>query len=303
LAVLMARWSAAAFLVLGLFGVAAARQQAVPAGRHIVLVSIDGFAAFHLDDPAIDLPNIRALAAAGTRAASSETVFPSVTHPSHTTLTTGVRPRRHGVVDNRVRDRRTGERLHITNLPRQVSIRAPTLFDAVHGRGWRTAAFFWPETKDDAAIDDNIAEVFTGENEMADPAAASPGLLRELREAGVPIDGFYDFYDDPFSQGAADLALTKAAAHVIAVRRPALTAVHRAEPLQCRYGADDSRSLRRPAAPGSRRGGTDGSDDVRRCRRSRVHYRPLPKKRRAAAARSGARCACAVAGQLLVRLR
>ena len=34
------------------------------------------------------------------------------------------------------------------------------------------------------------------------------------------------YYDDPFGQGAADLALTRAAAHVFKARQPALTAVH-----------------------------------------------------------------------------
>ena len=145
--------------------------------RHVILVSIDGFAAFHLADAAVDLPNIRALAAAGTPAASSESVFPSVTHPSHTTLTTGVTPRRHGVVENTVTDRRTGRRFHITNLPRRESIRVPTLFDALHGAGLRTAAFFWPETKEDASIDDNVAEVFREAGGGPDPDAVTPGLL------------------------------------------------------------------------------------------------------------------------------
>src|SRR5262245_53633330 len=79
------------------------------ADRHVVLISIAGFAAYHLADPSIDLPNIRTLAKAGVAADSSETVFPSVTHPSHTTLITGVTPRRHGVVDNTVTNRRTGQ--------------------------------------------------------------------------------------------------------------------------------------------------------------------------------------------------
>jgi hypothetical protein len=214
---------AAAFL--GAASLPALSWQSPQAGRRVILVSIDGFAAYHLTDPSIDLPNIRALAAAGAMAASSETVFPSVTHPSHTTLVTGVTPRRHGVVDNTVTDRRTGRSFHITSLPRRESVRVPTIFDAVRGAGLRSAAFFWPETKDDPAIDDNIAEVFR-ENEGADPDAATPGLLAELRAAGVPIDSYYAFYDDPFGQGAADIALTQAASYVIARRKPALTAVH-----------------------------------------------------------------------------
>ncbi len=192
----------------------------------MILVSIDGFAAFHLDDAAIDLPNVRALATAGATADSSETVFPSVTHPSHTTLVTGVTPRRHGVVNNTVTDRRTGRSFHITNLPRRESVKVPTLFDAGHDAGRPTAAFFWPETKEDPAIDDNVAEVFLPDGGGPDPDAVTPGLLDELRAAGIPIDSYFAFYDDPFAHGAADLALTQAAAHVFATRHPAFMAVH-----------------------------------------------------------------------------
>jgi predicted AlkP superfamily pyrophosphatase or phosphodiesterase len=212
--------------------------QPVAPTQHVVLISIDGFAAFHLDDPAIDLPNIRALAAAGVRA-RSESVFPSMTHPSHTTLITGVTPRDHGVVNNRVVDRRTGQRFHITNLPRRESIKVATIFDAVAASGRRTAAFFWPETRDDAAIADNIAEVFDG-NGAADGGAVPPGLLDELRRAGVPIDSFAPFYDNPFSQPAADIAMSQAAAHVLKVRKPALLALHllAADKAQHDVGAD-----------------------------------------------------------------
>jgi len=214
-----------ALLIAALTSLGHAQRAGDPPARHVVLISIDGFAAYHLRNTAIDLPNIRALAAAGVAADSSETVFPSVTHPSHTTLITGVTPRLHGVVDNRVVDRRTGERFHITNLPRRESIRVPTLFDAVRAKGLKSAAFFWPETKDDGAIDDNVTEVFAADG-SADPKAVNPALLAELRAAGVPIDSYYAFYDDPFAQGAADIALTQAAAHVFAKRKPALTALH-----------------------------------------------------------------------------
>ena len=196
-----------------------------PPSRHVVLITIDGFAAFHLDNPGIDLPNVRELAAAGARAGSSLTVFPSVTHPAHTTLITGVMPRQHGVVNNRVVDRRTGQRFHITNLPRKTSIRVPTLFDAARKRGLRTAAFFWPETLDDEAIDDNFAEVFD-DKDKADPTRVSPTLLAWLRQEGLPIDTYFSYYDDGFAQAGADLALTNAAAHVLKVRKPAFLAVH-----------------------------------------------------------------------------
>jgi predicted AlkP superfamily pyrophosphatase or phosphodiesterase len=226
----------AAALAVG--GVGPPAQGGAPPAAHVVLISIDGFAAFHLDNPSIDLPNIRALAAAGVRA-RSESVFPSMTHPAHTTLITGVTPRGHGVVNNRVVDRRTGQRFHITNLPRRESIRTRTIFDAVHERGLRTAAFFWPETRDDAAIDDNFAEVFD-ERDMADSRAVAPELLARLRADGVPVDTFFSMYDDPFTQGAADIALTRAAVVTLKTRRPALLALHLlvADKVQHEVGAD-----------------------------------------------------------------
>ena len=193
--------------------------------RHVVLVSIDGFAAYHLKNPAIDLPVIRALAAAGVEADSGETVFPSVTHPSHTTLITGVRPLRHGVINNRLTNRITGERLHVTNLDRRVSVKVPTLFDLVAGAGLPTAAFFWPETRNDPAIAFNVPEVFTPESK-ADIAAVPPAVLEELRGAGVPIDDYFRYYGDPFLMGTSDAALARAAAHAIRTRKPALLAIH-----------------------------------------------------------------------------
>ena len=187
-------------------------RQAPAASRHVILISIDGFAAFHLDNPALDLPNIRALAAAGVAAASSETVFPSLTHPSHTTLITGVTPREHGVVDNTCRRiGRPGERFHITNLPRRESIRVPTIFDAVHGGRTPNRGVLLAGDQRRSG-DRRQRRGGLRRRRRRRPDAVAPGLLAELRAAGVPIDSYYAFYDDPFAQGAADIALTQAAA-------------------------------------------------------------------------------------------
>ena len=193
--------------------------------RHVVLVTIDGFANYHLKNPAIDLPTIRALAAAGVEAASGETVFPSVTHPSHTTLLTGVRPLRHGVINNRMTNRVTGERFHITNLDRTASVKVPTLFDVARRGGLSTAAFFWPETKNDPSIDFNVPEVFTPESK-ADINAVPRAVLDELRAAGVAIDDYFRYYGDSFLMGTSDYVLAQSAAQTIKTRKPSLLAIH-----------------------------------------------------------------------------
>ncbi len=192
--------------------------------QRVILISIDGFAAYHLTNQELELPNIRRLIRDGVWAASSETIFPSITHPSHTTVLTGVEPRLHGVLSNTLTHRETGESFYPTNKPRREVVKVPTLFDAAKAKGLGTAAFFWPETRDDPAIDFNIAEVFTPKRK-ADIAAIDPGVLEELRRNDVPIDLYFRWYDTDRMM-AADRVLAEAAAYALESRKPGLLAIH-----------------------------------------------------------------------------
>lgn len=203
---------------------AAATCAAASTADHVILVSIDGLAAYHLYNQELLLPNLRKLIDSGVWASGSETVFPSVTHPSHTTILTGVEPRRHGVLANWMVNRETGEEFHPTNVRRTEVVRVPTIFDAAKAKGLTTAAFFWPETKDDPAIDYNVPEVFTPER-RADIGAVDPRLMQEFRDAGIPIDSYFHWFGTE-RQGAGDAILTEAAAHVLKKYKPGLLALH-----------------------------------------------------------------------------
>ena len=208
------------FLALLLLAIPALTQTS----ERVILISIDGFAAYHLTNQELELPNIRRLIRDGVWAASSETVFPSVTHPSHTTLLTGVEPRLHGVLSNSLTHRETGERFHPTNKRRKEIVQVPTLFDAAKAKGLSTAAFFWPETREDPSIDFNIPEVFTPENK-ADIAAVPARTLEELRAGGVPIDLYFQWYGSDRMM-AADRVLAEAAAYALEKSKPGLLAIH-----------------------------------------------------------------------------
>src|SRR5690554_6735296 len=158
------------------------------ATRHVILVSIDGLAAYHLDNEDLYLPNLRALIENGVWTEGSQTVFPSVTHPSHATLVTGVSPRKHGVIGNQMTNRHSRASHHPTIKTRKEAIHAGTLFDAAHKAGITTASFCWPETRQDPSIDFNILH---GHAEL-DKAEVDPALLESLRQAGIPIDTYYD---------------------------------------------------------------------------------------------------------------
>jgi len=194
------------------------------AAEHVVLISIDGFAAYHLYNDQLELPNIRKLINEGVWASSSETVFPSVTHPSHTTILTGVDPRTHGVLSNGLVNRETGESFHPTNKSRTEVVKVATLFDAAKKAGLTTASFFWPETKDDPSVDYNVPEVFNKEKK-ADIHSVKPAFLEELRAAGVPIDYYFRWYGSERNT-AGDVILTEAAAHVLKKHKPGLLAIH-----------------------------------------------------------------------------
>ena len=109
----------------------------------VIVVSIDGLAAFYWADAAARMPGLRALAERGVVAARMETVFPSTTWPTHVSLVTGVAPDRHGVVGNSILNRGTGTREDLTGDPVYDAadlVRAPTVYDLAHAAGLNVLA-------------------------------------------------------------------------------------------------------------------------------------------------------------------
>ncbi|WP_119717578.1 alkaline phosphatase family protein [Cognatilysobacter tabacisoli] len=68
----------------------------------VVLVSLDGFHPDYLDPSRT--PHLSRLARDGVRAAWMNPSYPSLTFPNHYTVVTGLRPDRHGIVQNTMRD-------------------------------------------------------------------------------------------------------------------------------------------------------------------------------------------------------
>jgi len=82
-----------------------------PPPRTVVLVSVDGLAPWVL--ASTETPRLDALAAGGTSAERAETVVPSRTLPSHTSMLSGLAPARHGVDWN---DWRPGRRIEVPTV-------------------------------------------------------------------------------------------------------------------------------------------------------------------------------------------
>ena len=196
--------------------------QADATDRHVVLISIDGFAGYLVDDPKVPLPNIRRLAEEGCIVEGGMTVSdPSVTWPNHTTLVTGLKPGRHGVLANGVLVRGgVGVPVKIDSNRDQIDlVRVPTIADVAHAAGLRTAEVNWPCTRNSKSFDDQFPDV---PNSLD---YTTPRLRTELIEKGFLRDESQASFRSVSVVGL-DYVWTEAACHLIRQRKPHLTLVH-----------------------------------------------------------------------------
>ncbi len=95
---------------------------------HVVVVSIDGLRAGAIAEG--DAQTLQRLIREGTAALVAQTILPSTTLPSHTSMLTGLEPSEHGVTWNS------------NEVDPWGTVGVPTVFEIAHAHGFRTAAFF-----------------------------------------------------------------------------------------------------------------------------------------------------------------
>jgi len=154
----------------------------------VIVISIDGLAAFYWRDSHVRIPTLRGLAERGVVAAGMETVFPSTTWPTHASLVTGVSPRAHGVVANHILNRETRVPEDLTGDPIYDAaqlFRAPTFYDRAHAAGRRAAAIDWPGTRHATSLDFNLP--FFKDQRVFETHTAR-AVWAELLALGYPVD-------------------------------------------------------------------------------------------------------------------
>src|SRR5581483_2757244 len=179
------------FILTGLL-VAGRTAMAAPAAgansdRIVVMISVDGLAAYYLDDPKAEMPMLRQLAAEGARASMMKVSTPSVTWPNHTTLVTGDNPARHGVVGNNYFDRVTGKKVTLISDPvydKDQIVKVPTIYDLAKADGMKTASIRWPATRNAKTLDWTMPAVAAA---ALTEKYSTPALLEECRRAGINI--------------------------------------------------------------------------------------------------------------------
>jgi predicted AlkP superfamily pyrophosphatase or phosphodiesterase len=187
--------------------------------RIVVVITLDGFPAYALDDPKLPIPTLRRLAREGVIASSMQPVNPTFTWPNHTSLVTGVDASQHQVLFNGLLTHPDGGgRPSIEPWrDKDLMVHVPTIYDVAYEAGLTTAQVDW------VAI--YRAKTITWQfPELPDPNGV---IERELIAAGtVTQEQLRTFEDGDSNQAWRDQIWTDAAADILVNHEPNLLLVH-----------------------------------------------------------------------------
>ncbi|HJY07571.1 MAG TPA: ectonucleotide pyrophosphatase/phosphodiesterase, partial [Bryobacteraceae bacterium] len=156
----------------------AANTATIPAKqRMVVVISLDGFPAYTLQDPKLPIPTLRTLAETGSSAARMIPINPTVTWPNHTAMVTGVRSPKHGLLFNGTLVRTSGwPPVKIEPwIDKEKMVHAVTVYDVASQHGLTTAEVDWVAIHNARTINWHFPE----------EASLDGALEREMIERGA----------------------------------------------------------------------------------------------------------------------
>ncbi|HVW63072.1 MAG TPA: alkaline phosphatase family protein [Puia sp.] len=202
-------------LFLGLFLCGQVFSQRV---EHVVLITVDGFRPQLYLDPSFQMVNVHKLMQEGTYAKGVNSVFPSMTYPSHTTIVTGVQPAKHGVYFNSMFEPNGPTGKIYWN---DSSIHSPTIWAAAEKKGMTVAALFWPVSAD-APVQYNIPDIGSLGEKVREEYSRPAGFVDVLKKEvfGTP--------EQPAAkiEYGRDHNVARIAAYVIEKAKPNLMTIH-----------------------------------------------------------------------------
>jgi predicted AlkP superfamily pyrophosphatase or phosphodiesterase len=182
--------------------------------KHVIFLTIDGFRPdFYLED-GWQTPNMRMLMKDGAYAKGVNSVFPSMTYPSHTTIVTGVQPAKHGIFSNNIF---TPDGAPQRPYWQDSSIHAPTIWKAAKDKGMIVASLYWPVSAN-APVDYNIPDIGDLGDGVREEYSLPKGFYAEVKKE---VFGGVDKIDHGKNQNIA-----KIAAYVIKKSKPGLMTIH-----------------------------------------------------------------------------
>ncbi len=197
----------------------------------VIMISVDGLKPEYVteaDSRGLKIPFLRSLMAEGAYAEGVNGVWPTNTYPSHTTLLTGVSPAEHGIYNNVEFDpRRT---FADSWFWYSSQIRVPTLWQAAHHAGLRTASVGWPVSVGAVDVDALIPEYWRifrptqdlnpSDRYLVAALSRPEGMLAQLQHTLGP----YLMGND--GSGGADEIKTRFAIQILREQKPAFMTIH-----------------------------------------------------------------------------
>lgn len=185
--------------------------------RIVVVISLDGFPAYALEDARLPIPTLRRLAREGVTADAMQPVNPTVTWPNHTTIVTGVDASAHSVLFNGLLTR-SKDGSPPTVEPwrdKDILVHSPTIYDVAHQAGLTTAQVDWVAIYNAKTIDWGFPEIPDPKGEIEQGLIAdgivTPEQLRTFENG---------------SQAWQDQIWTDAAIKILVEHRPNLLLLH-----------------------------------------------------------------------------
>ncbi|MFT3934221.1 MAG: ectonucleotide pyrophosphatase/phosphodiesterase [Chitinophagaceae bacterium] len=182
--------------------------------QHVIIMTVDGFRPDFYLDTAWHADNIRSLMSNGAHTLGQNSVFPSMTYPSHTTIVTGVQPSVHGVYFNAMFEPNGPTGKMYWN---DSSIKVPTLWKAAQDKGMKTASLFWPVSAD-APVFYNIPDIGSMGEAVREKYSRPEGFIATVKKE--VFDGA-----DKIEYGR-DVNVGKIAAYVIQKDQPNFMTIH-----------------------------------------------------------------------------
>ncbi|MEX2234309.1 MAG: ectonucleotide pyrophosphatase/phosphodiesterase [Cyclobacteriaceae bacterium] len=185
------------------------------ADNHVVLVTIDGFRPdFYLEDT-WDTPNLKAIKQEGAHAYGVNSVFPSVTYPSHITIVTGVQPAKHGIFYNALFEKDSATKGQIYWHFDQIT--SPTLWEVTQKAGLKAASVNWPVSVGAPTVF-NISDVGAKGQKVMEDSTNPPGISASLKQKLLN--------NAPGIRVGIDKNVASIAAWVIKTEKPNFITVH-----------------------------------------------------------------------------
>jgi predicted AlkP superfamily pyrophosphatase or phosphodiesterase len=218
---------------------AAAQPEAKRADRHVILITVDGFPAWMWRDESLPAPNLRRLAREGAAAQAMTVSNPSITWINHTTLATGVTPRRHGVLFNGLLVRQGADQPPKIEpwVDKGRLVFAPTLYDLAFEAGLTTGEVDWVAITRAPTINWSFAEI----------PQATGKVEKEMIAAGILRPEQIGWFHGPSRKNMPwhDATWTKAASFIFQKHQPNLLLFHLLNPdsINHQYGPGSEASF------------------------------------------------------------